>query len=654
MAYGLYLYKQIINQGDRVVRLEIYQKDYVGASIEIDSLQSATLVMDNQGEDLTAPIIKSSLNFTLVNTNQFNYEVFFTPDATKFKVVYKLDGVAEWTGYLTPDSYTENLSYRDTISLVARDNLGLLEQIKYKATTYSYERLGYIFDTMDYLLAQINFPMVYEWSSNKVSGSTNIKDALINIFVLEQDDKSCFEVLKLLLKSFALQMRYVGGNKYQIIDINDFISRPTTQDVIFLNGATREIIPAWKDSSLQFQYNKLDNFYRGYLREASDYTLGGQVTGQDYDWSIPNYSNRPEWAFTLNPLRLINPIPYFNNPNWLYITGIYDGNASPSYNDRMTYLAKVEKSTNAMRFTFKAQKELYQVINPSTIYRPRVIVPAFPIFGRGWPNIQLRMKVELLGVTNNYILDQYWQLADTYTGDGMIIFTYSGRTEDNAGTQDISIEMQTIPEDGVLNITFYPYELFDYTTFEIVNHYDVVVSEKRIYNPLLLSEIRLECDNNGVSEGIDQSVVINADANIKGDIQLDISEVIDDYGGANMFGNGLFVGNVFEPPIDSVSPLIGWKWLGGTTYPLYELCARQIIHNNYSQKNKYTGSFIVDKDKLTAPSFNSLFIADNKNCVLNYGSLNLLTEEMNAELIEVYDYNDVTLTFTNTNKNWEL
>ena len=236
----------------------------------------------------------------------------------------------------------------------------------------------------------------------------------------------------------------------------------------------------------------------------------------------------------------------------------------------------------------------------------------------------------------------------------MIIFTYSGRTEDSAGTQDISIEMQTIPEDGILNITLYPYELLDYTTFEIVNHYDVVTSEKRIYNPLLLSEIRLECDDNGVSEGIDQSVVINADANIKGDIQLDISEVIDDYGGANMFGNGLFVGNVVEPPIDSVSPLIGWKWLGGNTYPLYELCARQIIHNNYIKKNKYTGTFIVDKTKAIAPSFDALFIADGRNCVLNYGSLNLLTEEMNAELIEVYDYDDVTLTFTNTNKNWEL
>ena len=136
MAYGLYLYKQITNQGNRVVRLEIYQKDYVGASIEINSLQSATLVMDNQGEDLTAPIIKSSLNFILVNTSQFDYEVFFTPDATKFKVVYKLDGLTEWTGYLTPDSYTENLSYRDTISLVARDNLGTLDEMKFNYLPY--------------------------------------------------------------------------------------------------------------------------------------------------------------------------------------------------------------------------------------------------------------------------------------------------------------------------------------------------------------------------------------------------------------------------------------------------------------------------------------------------------------------------------------
>ena len=90
MAYGLYLYKQIINQGDRVVRLEIYQKDYVGASIEINSLQSATLVMDNQGEDLTAPIIKSSLNFILVNTSQFDYEVFSLPMRQSLKLSISL------------------------------------------------------------------------------------------------------------------------------------------------------------------------------------------------------------------------------------------------------------------------------------------------------------------------------------------------------------------------------------------------------------------------------------------------------------------------------------------------------------------------------------------------------------------------------------
>ena len=220
MAYGLYLYKQIINQGDRVVRLEIYQKDYVGASIEINSLQSATLVMDNQGEDLTAPIIKSSLNFTLVNTNQFNYEVFFTPDATKFKVVYKLDGVTEWTGYLTPDSYMESLVFRDTISLVARDNLGMLDEMKFNYLPYW--SVASPQSILTNALSKIGFDMTIEWASLKTdSDNTNIKD--VNIITRQyNNDKSWFEFISILLSSLALQMRYVGGNKYKIVDINKF------------------------------------------------------------------------------------------------------------------------------------------------------------------------------------------------------------------------------------------------------------------------------------------------------------------------------------------------------------------------------------------------------------------------------------------------
>lgn len=662
MAYGLYLYKQIINQGDRVVRLEIYQKDYAGASIELDSLQSATLVMDNQGGDLAEPIIKTSMNISIINTNQINYDVFFTPDATKFKVIYKLNGTTEWTGFLTPDSFIENLTYRDTIALTARDNIGLLEQIQWAGTILTFETLGYFYDAVDYCLNQGGFAMSIIWHSLKVSGVTNIKDVLLNVTGWEE--KNCYEVLEMLLKSLALQLRYKGGNEFIIIDINDFISLSNNaQEVIFINGGgQREIVPAWKDAILDFSYNKLENFYRGYLLADSDYLYGGDVPNQtNLQYYFANYNNRTEWAFNLNPLRLIKPLNKGSNPNWLYIEGIYDGylslnNQSAGVNDRMTYLTTVEATANALKIEFKASKQVYRVNQSTSQFTrglSRILPAPFPFIGGqvGFPNIQLRMRVELAGVTNNYILDGNWREASTYTGDGMILFNYDGQID--IDEQEISLTMETIPEDGVLSISLYPYEM-SLDNSIIVGNYIVDTATKRIYDPLIIKEIKMYYVGNNISDGVNQKVTINANANIKGSIELEVSEIPQNIGGFNFISNGVYVGYTAVSPQQQGDPLVGWKWAGGTTYPLFELCARQIIHNNYRQKNKYTGTFIVDKDKLTTPSFNSLFIANNRNCVLNYGSLNLLTEEMNAELIEVYDYDDVTLTFTNTNKNWEL
>lgn len=82
--------------------------------------------LDNAGGDLHSPIIKSSLSINIIDTDQFDYTIFFTPDATKFLVYLKIDSVLEWSGYLTPDSFMQSLINVGTISLVARDNLGIL------------------------------------------------------------------------------------------------------------------------------------------------------------------------------------------------------------------------------------------------------------------------------------------------------------------------------------------------------------------------------------------------------------------------------------------------------------------------------------------------------------------------------------------------
>ncbi len=660
MAYGLYLYKEVETLGGNTARLEIYQKDFTGSALEIDAIQSWRLVMDNQGGDLAEPIIKTSMNISIINTNQINYDVFFTPDATKFKVVYKLNGTTEWTGYLTPDSFIENLTYRDTIALTARDNIGLLEQIQWAGNILTFETLGYFYDAVDYCLSQGGFAMSIIWHSLKVSGVTNIKDVLLNVTGWEE--KNCYEVLEMLLKSFALQLRYKGGNEFIIIDINDFRSLPNNaQEVIFINGGgQREIVPAWKDATLDFSYNKLENFYRGYLLADSDYLYGGDVPNQsNLQYYFANYSNRTEWALEFNPLRLIKPLNKGSNPNWLYIEGIYDGylslnNQSAGVNDRMTYLTTVEATANALKIEFKASKQVYRVNQSTSQFirgLSRIIPAPFPFIGGkvGFPNIQLRMRVELAGVTNGYILDGSWRDASTYTGDGMILFNYDGQID--IDDQDISLTMESIPEDGVLSISLYPYEMsLDNST--IVGNYIVDTATKRIYDPLILKEIKMYYVGNSISDGVNQKVTINANANIKGSVELEVSEIPQNIGGFNFISNGVYVGYTAVSPQQQGDPLVGWKWAGGTTYPLFELCARQIIHNNRVQKNKYNGEFITSVSRLTRPLFNSIFNFDNKNLILNYGDYDILDEVMTAELIEVFDYDDITLNFIDTGNEW--
>ena len=118
MAYGLYLYKEIESKSGKTIRLEIFQKDYSGTSIEIESMSGTplSLVIDNANSGVYLPIVKSFLNINIIDTEQIDYSVFFTPDATKFKVLLKVNGTLEWSGYLTPDSFSQSLQYRSELT----------------------------------------------------------------------------------------------------------------------------------------------------------------------------------------------------------------------------------------------------------------------------------------------------------------------------------------------------------------------------------------------------------------------------------------------------------------------------------------------------------------------------------------------------------
>ena len=139
MAYQLKYYKDLVSQGHKW-RLAIYQEtDDVLTAVEIGPvLQGLRLVVQGDQADIDTPIVKTSLEMVFVDADDLDderkcgyWEEFYTSSATEYKVILYKDGVAEWSGYVTPDSFSESLQYRGSVTIIARDNLGALQDFEY-------------------------------------------------------------------------------------------------------------------------------------------------------------------------------------------------------------------------------------------------------------------------------------------------------------------------------------------------------------------------------------------------------------------------------------------------------------------------------------------------------------------------------------------
>jgi hypothetical protein len=124
--YGLWLFKELKTEYG-YCKIEIFKKSYSGSPIEIEAVEanSLTLSIENLSETIS-PIGKSVCSFSIVDTGQLSYDDFFTPDATGIKVVISTINedrgdvayTTRWSGFVTPDFYSESLVYHRLTSLV--------------------------------------------------------------------------------------------------------------------------------------------------------------------------------------------------------------------------------------------------------------------------------------------------------------------------------------------------------------------------------------------------------------------------------------------------------------------------------------------------------------------------------------------------------
>lgn len=262
MAYALRYYKDITQKDGSVFRLEIHKKDSTASAVEIGAVvQGLSLEIQGQQGDIDTPIVKTSLAMTFVDAGDVEdgrkngfWEEFYTPDALLWKVILKAKNATEntfrtvWGGYVTPDSYSESLVYRGSVNIIARDNIGHMQDFPFDASGDA-DGLISLYNLVNAGWEKIASPMSLSWGGEWLyCEGVPAYDTLMNVSAFE--GKNWYEAIESALASYGLVMRYVGDNLVQVSSLRSMPGQGDSVDSLprieprFMAGAQRDLIPA--------------------------------------------------------------------------------------------------------------------------------------------------------------------------------------------------------------------------------------------------------------------------------------------------------------------------------------------------------------------------------------------------------------------------
>lgn len=377
MAHKLKYYTELITDGI-VWRLEILQDAAADITpVEIGSvLQSLRLCVQGEQADIDTPIVKTSLEMVFVDAPDLQddrksgyWEEFYTSSATEYKVQLYKDGSLEWTGYITPDSFAEELRYRGGVSIVARDNLGALQDYEYDGfpVTTTQMRLN-MWDIQSLLnkgLTKVQFPMSfsidaegmrrYAYTDDSVATSEVWSVSFNNESLVE---KTWYDAIESLLYSTGLVLRYVGGNTLMLCSLRDIplYGQSYNWDVQikqaeFCAFGYRELSPAAKAIVDEIQFDIEDNIAIVDVQEEA-------------------YGAKGEYIFRQEAY----PDEAFQKPSTFYRMPVYDLQSvswkTPSLDKSMflnPFAYALKEGYSSMRFgDLRAKNVVYLAANAAT------------------------------------------------------------------------------------------------------------------------------------------------------------------------------------------------------------------------------------------------------------------------------------------------
>lgn len=660
--YGLWLFKELKTEYG-YCKIEIFKKSYSSSPIEIEAVEanSLTLSIENLSETIS-PIGKSVCSFSIVDTGQLSYDDFFTPDATGIKVVISTINedrgdvayTTRWSGFVTPDFYSESLVYRTAINISARDNIGYLSDVEFDLVEPSIQ----IRELFSKAFAKISeqYPMDVMFRSHKTTeDGVLLTDAVISTALFK--DKTWGEVLELILHDLGLQMRWVDNNTIAVIDLSQIPEYYLPTQFQFINSSGyKEICPAWRDLSQEQDFGIRENSFEGNItsqnlrfvdiEEPITPTTGGGAGNNYYESKIAYYAPT-NWQ-TTGDIFTTDPA-YYNDANSkkIYFTA---ANINDVHSRYMSWRQDISKTEIPLSISFKALNSLSmpsRIFGEEGVEAPRILIPfkfnkvTISKFDGGTLQIGIIYDIFLYSGLKKYKLNYNWVDVSDGTQTAPLKFVlpemyFSGEDDDEPPVpkeEECVININGIPATGELEFVIYGWYFI--TIQDTWNEtFNKGVEWEKFF--AYVNDVTYTFENNSKGTGQEAKTSINPLHNILRNEKYQFGNVPKYGGGLSAYAGGLFnlVGeelSTFKRNEDSPA------------YNLLELVGREIIHFNKKNYNKLSGEI---KSPTKKPlKFNSLFSREGKLYYPFSCSLNVIDNTMTiTSMQEVEPYTTESFT----------
>jgi len=448
MAYGLkYTITQLL-RNDTLLKVEILEKDYVGA-IKTYEAVSINLQSNSSGDEPLPAIVSSQLNVSFIISeadSAITFPALLSFDDRKYFVKFYNGDTLLWCGFLFNDYVSLPFTTGFVqVDIVAIDGLSLLEYSQFNnVDNISINSLTRIIDVISQCINIIDYPepiSMITSCSYYAEGMFDRSDATGDepfsqsyIYIRDLQGKTYYEVLENIVSSFGCRL-FQSDGQWQILAINEMAQATRYYTQYFLyptvsvgaSGVLDESvnIAPYADGNVHFINNEQTKIVRkGYPKLV-----------HNYNFSYPNNYIHNGTLKGLYNSGLLTNLPY----GWYY----YQSTTSPISGDVVTIVQDSEFNEITLTVIGGRGNTAYLQNTPTppfqpTYYLPYMIGPSFT-FSFEYKMISATGKVEIACIVG----------ATTY---------YYNETNNTWGTSQRYVTYEEVPE-SFLGVPWASYSL---------------------------------------------------------------------------------------------------------------------------------------------------------------------------------------------------